>query len=587
MSIFKKLNWYFKREWKYYSMGLLGLLLTALLAIIPPRLIGVLVDAIHGGKLDLSRLTILLGVLFVVAVGQYGARYLWRTEIWGEAAKLEAILRTRLFWHYMQMDQNFFQKYRTGDLMAHATNDLSAIQRVAGGGILQFADSIITGGTTLIAMISLIDWRLTLIAIIPFPLLAVMARYLGNKIHIAFRESQAAFSRLNNKSEESISGIKVIKSLGQEKEDMKDFNGQVDKTIKINRRVNVLDSLFDPMTTMIIALSYVVTIVYGGHLVVTNQITIGSLVSFISYLAMLIWPMFAVGMLFNTLERGNASYDRVMDLLNEKSLVIDKPDGVSKSPKGAIDYNVKKFAYPGDDSKVILSNIDFKIPEGGTFGIVGRVSSGKSTILRLFLRQFDNYEGSIKFGGVDIRDYKMDSLIPAIGYIPQDTFLFSDTVRENIRFARPNATQAEIEEAAQKSDLTNQIAGFSEGYDTQVGEEGISLSGGQRQRLAIARALLINPELLILDDALSAVDAETESQILANLRAERKKKTTIIAAHRLSSVMNADEIIVLDEGHIIERGSHEQLMAKNGWYATMFHRQELETKAQVRGNSNG
>ncbi|GHP14208.1 multidrug ABC transporter permease/ATP-binding protein [Lentilactobacillus fungorum] len=583
MSIFVKLGWYFKQEWKIYLVGLFGLLLTALVGIVPPRIIGVLVDAIHNGKLSGKSLAILLGVLTVAAVAQYGARFMWRTAIWGEAAKLERVLRNRLFRHYTEMDLAFFQKYRTGDLMAHATNDLSAIQRVAGGGILQFADSMITGGTTLIAMVTLIDWRLTLIAIIPFPLLAVMARYLGTKIHIAFRDSQAAFSRLNNKAEESITGIKVIKGLGQQKEDIDDFNDQVATTININRRVNRLDSLFDPMTTMIIALSYVVTIVYGGYLVTSGAITIGSLVSFVSYLAMMVWPMFAVGMLFNILERGNASYDRVMDLLKQKSDIIDDPNGVTASPKGPIDYQVQSFAYP-DDNRLALQNINFKVPAGHTVGLVGKVGSGKSTILRLILRQFDQYTGAIKFGGVDIKHYKLDALIPAIGYVPQDTFLFSDTIRENIRFARPEASQEAVEVAAQKSDLYNQIKGLPAGYDTAVGEEGISLSGGQRQRLAIARALLINPELLILDDALSAVDAETETQILQNLHEERKDKTTIIAAHRLSSVMNADEILVIDNGQIVERGTHDELMVKGGWYKEMFERQELETK--VKGGAN-
>jgi ATP-binding cassette subfamily B protein len=231
-----------------------------------------------------------------------------------------------------------------------------------------------------------------------------------------------------------------------------------------------------------------------------------------------------------------------------------------------------------------LQNINFKVPAGHTVGLVGKVGSGKSTILRLILRQFDHYTGAIKFGGVDIKHYKLDALIPAIGYVPQDTFLFSDTIRENIRFARPEASQEAVEVAAQKSDLYNQIKGLPAGYDTAVGEEGISLSGGQRQRLAIARALLINPELLILDDALSAVDAETETQILQNLHEERKDKTTIIAAHRLSSVMNADEILVIDNGQIVERGTHDELMVKGGWYKEMFERQELETK--VKGGAN-
>ncbi|WP_283679741.1 ABC transporter transmembrane domain-containing protein [Lentilactobacillus sp. Marseille-Q4993] len=579
MNIFKKLGWYFKQERKTYLVGLLGLLFVAALTIIPPRIIGLLVDGIHGRTLSTSQLMTLLIILLVVSFGQYFSRYLWRTAIWGGAAKLEMILRGRLFWHYLQMDTVFFQKYRTGDLMAHATNDLSAIQRVAGGGILQAADSVITGGSVLIAMSTMIDWRLTLIAIIPFPLLAVMARFLGSRIHVAFRKSQAAFSRLNNKAQESISGVKVIKSLGQESEDTTDFDSQVDDTIKINRRVNFLDSLFDPVTTMIISISYVATIVYGGYLVSTSQITIGELVSFVSYLAMMIWPMFALGMLFNTLERGNASYDRVMDLLAEKSAVIDDPQGVSQRPNGEIDYQIKSFTYP-DDDKPVLQDVDFTIKAGSTVGLVGKVGSGKSSIARLILREFDNYDGQIKFGGTDIRHYKMDALIPAIGYVPQDTFLFSDTIRENIRFAKPDATKNEVDIAAKKSDLFNQIQNLPDGYDTQVGEEGISLSGGQRQRIAIARALIIDPELLILDDALSAVDAETESEILGNLREERRGKTTLISAHRLSSVMDADEILVMNEGRIVERGTHEELMNQNGWYKEMFDDQQLDTSVK-------
>ena len=585
MGIFIKLGWYFKREWKTYLVGVFGLLLTALLGIVPPWIIGHLVDAIHKHSLTVQQLVTLLVTLTVVSLAQYLARYIWRTAIWGESAKLEAVMRERLFWHYMQMDTEFFQHYRTGDLMAHATNDLSAIQRVAGGGILQFADSIITGGTTLVAMMLVVDWRLTIIAILPFPFLAVMARVLGKKMHNAFRKSQAAFSRLNNKAQESISGVKVIKSFGQEQDDVAEFNGQIDDTIKINRHVNKLDAMFDPITTMIMAVSYVLTIVYGGHLVVSQTISLGELVSFVSYLSMLVWPMFAIGMLFNTLERGNASYDRIANILNQHSGILDKENGVVKEPHGDLHYALESFTFP-DEQDENLHQINFTIKEGGTLGLVGQVGSGKSSVIRLLLRQFDSYQGAIYFGGVDIRDYQLDALIPVIGYVPQETYLFSNTIRENIRFARPEASQKEVEQAAAKSDLADQIKTFPAGYDTQVGEEGISLSGGQRQRIAIARALLIDPELLILDDALSAVDAETETEILQTLRAERQDKTTIIASHRLSSVMNADEILVMRDGQIIERGSHDQLMAAGGWYAETFNMQALET-SEKGGQLNG
>ncbi|MGK4062468.1 ABC transporter transmembrane domain-containing protein [Weissella paramesenteroides] len=580
MSIFIKLSWYFKQEWRIYAIGVLGLVLTAIFGIFPPWIIGHLVDLIRDEKLTADYLFLLLGGLVAVAIIQYIARYMWRNAIWGEAAKLESLLRHRIFWHYMQMDTAFFQRHRTGDLMAHATNDLSAIQRVAGGGILQFADSLITGGTTLIAMMLVVDWRLTLIAILPLPLLAVMARTLGNKMHIAFKKSQAAFSRLNNKAQESISGVKVIKSFGQEAADIQDFNQQIDDTITINQHVNKLDALFDPITTMIMAISYVVTIIYGGHLVNTSVITLGALVSFVSYLSMLVWPMFALGMLFNTLERGNASYDRIEAIMAEKSSIIEPEDAVNKTPVGNVDYQVASFTFPGATAPA-LTNINFNISAGKTLGLVGSVGSGKSTIIRLLLREFDNYQGAITFNTLDIRQYQLDAYMPAIGYVAQETYLFSDTVRENIRFARPNATQAEVEEAAYKSDLAEQVDNMPEGYDTPVGEEGISLSGGQRQRLAIARALLIDPELLILDDALSAVDAETETAILQTLRQERQNKTTIIASHRLSSVMDADEILVMQDGQIIERGTHDSLISQNGWYAKTFALQALAVEGEV------
>ncbi|AYM03067.1 ABC transporter ATP-binding protein [Levilactobacillus yiduensis] len=580
MSIFRKLSWYFRLEWRRYLVGVIGLLLTALIAIIPPRIIGNMVDGIHGQTMTGHVLAMDLLFVTLAALAQYGTRYIWRNAIWGGAARLEQLLRNRLFNHFMQMDRVFYQKYRTGDLMAHATNDLEAVQRVAGGGILQFADAIITGGTTLIAMMALIDWRLTLLAIVPFPFLAVISWYLGQKIHRAFGESQAAFSRLNNKAQESISGIKVIKALGQDDADVADFDSQVDQTIQINRRVNRLDSMFDPAITLIISISYVATIVLGGLFVTHNVITIGNLVSFISYLAMMVWPMFAVGMLFNTMERGNASYDRVMELLAQKTHIIDQTNGIQTRPSGTLSYHVQQFDYP-DNAGASLKRIDFELPAGHTLGIVGRVGAGKSTIMKLILREFDNYSGEIDFGGHPIKDYALDSYLPAIGYVPQESFLFSSNIFENIRFARPDASQAEVEAAAAKSDLAGQIAKLPAGYETEVGEEGISLSGGQRQRLAIARALLINPELLILDDALSAVDAETEAEILENLKAERANKTTIISAHRLSSVMNADEILVLDQGAVVERGTHEDLMAAHGWYQRMFNQQQLET--QVKG----
>ncbi|GAB5054368.1 ABC transporter ATP-binding protein [Pediococcus parvulus] len=583
MSIFRKLGWFFKIEKWNYLIGVIFLLLVAVLNVIPPKIIGNLVQEISTRGLTGFSLTISLLILAAVGFLQYIFRYTWRSRIFGGAARLEKTLRSRLFNHYMQMDQTFYQEHRTGDLMAHATNDLQAIQQVAGSGILSFADSIITGITTIIAMMALVDWRLTLLAMIPFPLLAISAGYLGTKIHIAFRKSQAAFSRLNNKTQESIMGIKVIKSLGQDQEDIDDFKKLVDQTIQINRKVNMLDALFNPMTTVLIGISYMITLVLGGSFVVHNVINIGQLVSFISYITMLIWPMFAIGNLFNIMERGNASYDRVNLLLHAKSSIIDDKHAVQKRATGDLDFNIQSFTYPGDENSS-LNDVHFKLPAGNTIGLVGKVGTGKSTLMKLILREFDDYKGAITVGGINIKDYALNSYLPSLGYVPEESFLFSDTIKNNIRFGDFDATDDEVVAAAKKSDLYADILDQPNQFDTEVGEQGVSLSGGQRQRLAIARALIINPEVLLLDDALSAVDGETEHAILQELRQERKDKTTIIAAHRLSSVMNANEILVLDNGRIIQRGTHSQLVSQPGWYQDMFHRQQMETKIEKEGD---
>lgn len=579
MTIFRKLGWFFKEEKRSYIIGVIALILVAIVQLVPPKVIGTVIDEIATRNISIRTILFWIVILVIAAILQYLFRYIWRTNIWGSAAKLEKTLRKQLFHHFTKMDHVFYQEHRTGDLMAHATNDLNAIQNVAGAGILTFADSLITGGSTIIAMILFVDWRLTLIALLPLPLLAVMSRVLGTKLHDAFKEAQEAFSDINDKTQESITGMKVIKTFGQEQEDIADFEQKIADSIKKNRRVNLLDALFDPFITLIIGISYVLTIILGGRFVMSEVITIGQLVSFIAYIGMLVWPMFAIGRLFNVLERGSASYDRVNELLREESHIIEKTDAIKEPAQGSLKYQVAAFTYPKDEQPT-LAQIDFAIEEGATLGIVGKTGAGKTTLIKLLMREYDQYQGQILFGGHDVKDYSLDALLTSIGYVPQDHFLFSMSIRDNIRFAEPHASEEQVQEAARLADIAADIEGFPAGYDTMVGERGVSLSGGQKQRLSIARALVVNPEMLILDDALSAVDAKTEEAILSKLKAVRSGKTTIIAAHRLSSVMHAQEIIVLDAGQIIERGTHEELLQLAGWYKRMWDRQQLEAKIE-------
>ncbi|MEK2461376.1 ABC transporter ATP-binding protein [Lactobacillus gasseri] len=581
MNIFSKLGWFFKQEKKRYIIGISFLALTSIANLVPPRILGLMADQLDKGSISWGEYGALILAVVAAAIVLYLLRYFWRKQIWGGAAELERQMRSRLFKHFMVMDRTFYQRHRTGDLMAHATNDINSIQNVAGDGVLTLVDSLVTGGTTMIAMIIFTDFRLTIIALLPLPFLALGAWKLGDKLHYSFDKSQATFSRLNNKTQESVSGIKVLKAFGESKQDSAAFNKMVDETIQINKKVFKWDSMFDPLGTLIIGATYVITIIYGGLLVTNHTLSVGQLVSFIAYISNMVWPMFAIGYLFNILERGSASYDRVERLLYERPQITDENADQSLTAKdiqGDLKYDIQSFSYPDEKEIPVLQNIDFTLKPGQTLGLVGKVGAGKTTIIELLLREFDRYQGKITLGGHDIRNIPLKLLLNEISYVPQNNFLFSTSIEKNIAFSDQDAAKSKIESAAQKSDLHDDIMQMPAGYQTLVGENGVSLSGGQKQRLSIARALLKESPILILDDALSAVDAKTETAILDSLRSERKGKKTLIAAHRLTSVMDADLILVLKNGKIVERGKHDELLAQDGWYAEMWRKQELQAK---------
>lgn len=585
-AILKKLSWFFKLRWKSYTFGIIALIICAVLSAVTPLILGNIIDEMTANTLTMRGLAIQSGMILLFAIIMYVLRYGWRTALFGNSTLLESIMRNRLFAHFTKMDRPFYNEYRTGDLMAHATNDLAALRFVAGGGILSITDSISIGGITLFSMIFLVDWQLTLTTILPFPLLIFAARYLGKAINKRFRKSLESFSQMNNQVQESVGGMKVIKTFGEEEQHYADFVKDTDYVVEKNKDVYQVDSAYTPVIEGITGLTYVLTLFFGTYFISIGRITLGELIAYFSYLSMMAWPLLAIGRVANTLERGNASYNRVMELLSYEPHLKEAKNPIHTPVTGDIHFQVKEFTYPGGQ-QVVLQDTNFHLPAGKTLGVVGHTGAGKSTVFKLLMRDYDQYQGHISYNQIDVKQYSLDAVSQGIGYVPQDTFLFSTTIRENIRFVNPMLTQEEVEHFAKLADIHEDIMQFPEGYDTKVGERGVSLSGGQKQRIAIARALATEAEFLILDDALSAVDAQTESRILANLRSLRQNESTIIATHRISSIMHADEIIVLDKGQIVERGQHAELLQKDGWYRKMYEEQQLQRKVEEGGKENG
>lgn len=573
MKIIKELWWFFKLEKTRYIVGILALILVAVLNLIPPKVMGNVIDHVTSSELTQHELLLSLFYLILSALAMYALRYIWRMYILGTSYRLGQIMRFRLFEHFTKMSPSFYQKHRTGDLMAHATNDINSLTRLAGGGVMSAVDASITALVTLVTMAFSISWQMTLIAVIPLPFMAYATSRLGRKTHQAFGKSQAAFSELNNKVQESVSGIKVIKSFGYQEDELQSFQDINNMTFKKNMTTMKYDVMFDPLVLLFIGASYVLSLLMGAVMVSAGQVTVGNLVTFITYLDMLVWPLMAIGFLFNMIQRGTVSYERISHLLKEQSDVKESENPLSEIKNGTLVYDIDAFHY---DNEQTLSDIHFALKQGQTLGLVGQTGSGKTTLLRLLLREYDLQDGQITLDGHDIKDYKLSDFRQLIGYVPQDQFLFATSILDNIRFGNPDAKLEEVEAATKLSRVYDDIVAMPDGFKTLIGEKGVSLSGGQKQRIAMSRAMILNPEILILDDSLSAVDAKTEHTIIENLKETRKDKSTIITAHRLSAVVHADLILVMQDGKIIERGRHADLIEQGGWYADTYEAQQLE-----------
>ncbi|MCR9885751.1 ABC transporter transmembrane domain-containing protein [Vibrio alginolyticus] len=574
MRIFWQLRWYFQQKWRHYVGSILLFAVISALQLVPPKAVGIIVDGVVDNTLDTNTLILWLSGLTVLIFTIYGCRILWRIWLFGASWELGTILRNRLYRHLSTQPPRFFERYKTGDLMARGTNDVRNIVMTAGEGVLTAADSLITGIAVLIIMVTQVSWKLTVMALLPMPFLAIIIFFIVRILHQRFRVAQEAFSTMSDMTQESLNGVRMLRAFGLENQEQQRFEEVVDDTGEKNIAVARVDARFDPAIQLTIGLSFLLSVAAGAYLVDKGEITLGDLTAFTMYLGLMIWPMLAFAFLFNILERGSAAWNRLQEIFDEKPEIISGNKPIENKPL-PLKIDIDDFHWSSDLSPA-LTEVNIELEPGKMLGVAGPVGSGKSTLLTLLLRQHDLENGSIKFGDVEIKDALLPQWRNRFAVVNQSPFLFSKSIFDNIALGNPNAEKEEVYRAAKLACIHDDIEKFPEGYQTEVGEKGITLSGGQKQRIAIARAMLLNAQVLVLDDALSAVDGRTEHQILKNLETYYRNQALIVIAHRLTALEAADEIIVLNHGHITERGQHSALLAHKGWYAEMFEYQKLE-----------
>lgn len=574
-DVLKKLGWFFKKYKKQYGIAVLLLMLATVLEIIPPYLIGVIIDYITEGEMTRDLLIQYVAVFLGIIIFSYMLNFFWQYGLFEGSVNLQRLMRRKLMSQFLRMTPTFYEKNRTGDLMARATNDLNAVSLTAGFGIMTLIDSTFFLGGIILAMGFMISWELTFFAMLPVPVMAILIQYYGKLVHERYMRAQDAFGEMNDSVLESVSGVRVIRAYVQEKADEQRFADMSEDVFEKNMHTAKINALFNPITTIGTGISYIVALGYGSVLVANGDLSVGQLVTFNVYLGLAVWPIFAIGELINVMQQGNASLDRVQETLNYEADIMPPTKPLAVDKPHILQFQELTFQYP--TSKVVnLSNINLSLRSGETLGIVGKTGAGKTTFIRLLLREYPLGEGGISIDDIDLSQQTKEQVLDWIGYVPQSHVLFSRTIKENILFGKEDATDEEIEKAIDLAAFTKDLAYLPLGLNTLVGEKGVSLSGGQKQRVSIARALIKDPDILILDDSLSAVDAKTESAIISNIQSERAGKTTIITTHRLSGIQHANQIIVLDNGVITQVGTHDDLINEDGWYKEQYVRQQLE-----------
>jgi ATP-binding cassette subfamily B protein len=566
---------YLRKYRRNYVLGLFCLVVVDAAQLLIPQLIRKAIDLVSSGAFPMSSiLGISLSMVGIAACISAG-RFLWRFFIHGSSRRIENEMRDRLFDHLLELSGGFFQSNKTGDIMARATNDIGAIRQATGMGFVTFVDGSFMSIAILAIMIAQ-NPGTALLTIIPLPVITVLMIFFGRLVGKRFERVQAIYSRLSEIAQETMAGLRVVKAFVKEEKFAGDFSVSNDQYRDASMGLVKIFGLFFPLISFLSGLTTLILLSAGGNAVIQNRMSPGDIVAMLAYLQMLVWPMIGAGFTVNTLQRGAASLGRVNQVLDAVPDIVSSPGASAEIPEGRLEFLSLSFTYPGAATPA-LEGLSFALERGSTLGILGRVGSGKSTLLRLLPRLMDPPRGSIFVGGRDVHDYELASLRSAFGFVPQDSFLFSDTIEANIRFGAPDMDTERFLKVAAIAAIDRDVADFPEGWNTVVGEKGLTLSGGQKQRIAIARALALDPEILVLDDSLSAVDAETEDRILASLIGERRGRTNIIVSHRVSTLRNADLILVLDRGRVTQRGDHEALLAETtGFYAEIARLQELE-----------